>query len=270
MAVLKLDTAQITEISKKAKELGINSELPSSKPGVADKAERERWEFEMVPSKGGRHGMKKLYTIPAYIVDTLEEKGLLHLIESGLEETHHRRALPSESNIYKAYEALAPHEHTEFNLSYSKWAEKQERSDIVPVRYYKEVFASAGNGAIPWDNDPEAMWFRDSFFKYLGLKPADCFCTRVDGDSMHPTLIDQGTALWHAVTQYTREGIYLFRQGEELRVKRLQRLNINSFNVISDNPNKGIYPTTTLDLSQVNPHDFEILGRYLWSCGIAK
>lgn len=260
----------VSEIKNLVAQFNLRS-LPNTGRAIQYRAQNENWAFEEVPSQGGKKGVKRVYPLPVYVIDELEEKGLLHLIESGLEEAPQAGTLPSESNIYKEKEApAAPRERTEFTLSYSKWAEKQERGNIVPVRYYKEVFASAGNGAIPWDNDPEAMWFRDSFFKYLGLKPADCFCTRVDGDSMHPTLIDQGTVLWHAVTQYTREGIYLFRQGDELRVKRLQRLNINSFNVISDNPNKGIYPTTSLDLSQAEPHDFEILGRYLWSCGIAK
>lgn len=244
--------------------------LPNTVRAIQYRAQKEGWLFDEVPSQWGKKGVKRIYPLPSYVIEELEEKGLLHLIESSDEEAHRVGALPSESNIHKEYEEPAQPEHTEFSLSYGKWAEKQERGNIVPVRYYKEVFASAGGGAIPWDTYPEAMWFRDSFFKYLGLQPADCFCTRVDGDSMHPTLIDQGTVLWHAVTQYTREGIYLFRQGEELRVKRLQRLNIKSFNVISDNPNKGIYPTTELDLSQTEPHDFEILGRYLWSCGIAK
>ncbi|KPN71632.1 S24 family peptidase [Neisseria sp. 83E34] len=266
MAGFKLDIAQIIEISKKAKELGIASGLPSSKPGIADKAERENWTFELVPGKGGRGGMKKLYTIPRYIVEELREKGLIDLLLSENAECEPDIGSDNPQESQPANQTTEACDHIE----YAAWAAVQDRDHIVPVKYYREVFACAGNGAIPWDTNPEAMWFRDSFFKYLGLKPADCFCTRVEGDSMHPTLIDQGTVLWHAVTQYTREGIYLFRQGEELRVKRLQRLNTNSLNVISDNPNKGIYPTTELDLSQAEPHDFEILGRYLWSCGIAK
>ena len=114
------------------------------------------------------------------------------------------------------------------------------------------------------------MWFRVSFFKALGVRASDCFCTRIDGDSMAPTLIDQGTALWLTTNQYTREGIYLIRQFNELRVKRLQRASKNLYNLISDNPNKAIYPTTELDLTRIPSAEFEILGKYLWSCGIAK
>ena len=75
--------------------------------------------------------------------------------------------------------------------------------------------------------------------------------------------------MWQSVAQYTREGIYLFRQHDELRVKRLQRLTADTLNIISDNPNKSIYPTIQLTLTAENPDEFQILGKYLWDCGIA-
>ena len=258
MAKLRLDTTQIIEIAKFAKDLGINSGLPTSRPGVASRAESQNWEFEIVPGKGGKNGEKKLYTIPDYVTEELEQKGLLHLIDGAETDTplEVRNIQPDAAHIE--------------NIDYADWAARQDTRDIVPVRYYKEVFASAGSGAIPWDTDPEAMWFRTAFFKHLQLSPADCFCTRIDGDSMFPTLIDQGTVLWQTATRYTREGIYLFRQQDELRVKRLQRLTADTLNIISDNPNKSIYPTTQLTLSASTPADFQILGKYLWSCGISK
>lgn len=268
MTVLKLDTSQIIEIVKKSREMGISLNLPSSKPGIADRAERQGWKFEMVPGKGGRNGEKKLFTLPSYVFEELREKGLLHLIEEGREEHH-----PPEINRAAAAIAPVPLPESMDSLiaDYPSWAEKQDVSAIVPIRYYVNVFGSAGAGSIVWDAEQaEAMWFRASFFKHLNVLPGRCFCTRIKGDSMFPTLIDLGTALWHATSRYTEEGIYLFRQYDEIRIKRLQRLNAHTFNIISDNPNKGIYPTTELDLTQIEPYDFEILGRYLWSCGISR
>lgn len=113
------------------------------------------------------------------------------------------------------------------------------------------------------------MWFRSSFIQYLNKSPAELFCTRIKGDSMYPTLIDAGTALWHTCTHYTGEGIYLFRQFDEIRVKRLVRLNRHSYHAISDNSNKSIYPTEILDLSEYETHEFELYGKYLWDCGIS-
>ena len=134
-------------------------------------------------NKGGKGGLKKVYTLPRYVIDELEEKGVLHLIEGEdyQPETEHQQ---QESHAEEAT-----------GQDYIEWAQQQDPTAVAPVRYYKEVYASAGSGAIPWDTKPEAMWFRLSFFKALGVRASDCFCTRIDGDSMAPTLIDQGTAL---------------------------------------------------------------------------
>lgn len=247
----------ISEIQNLITQLNLIS-LPNTTRAIQYRAEREHWEYEEAPSQGGKKGVKRIYPLPTYVIDELEQKGLLHLIDGAETDTplEVRNTQPDVAHIE--------------NIDYADWAARQDTRDIVPVRYYKEVFASAGSGAIPWDTDPEAMWFRTAFFKHLQLSPADCFCTRIDGDSMFPTLIDQGTVLWQAATRYTREGIYLFRQQDELRVKRLQRLTADTLNIISDNPNKSIYPTTQLTLSATTPADFQILGKYLWSCGISK
>lgn len=75
--------------------------------------------------------------------------------------------------------------------------------------------------------------------------------------------------MWAMQNSYTIEGIYLFRQVNELRIKRLQRVNSHTFRIISDNDNKSIYPTETLDLNEYEPHEFELYGKYLWDCGIS-
>lgn len=85
---------------------------------------------------------------------------------------------------------------------------------------------------------------------------------------MHPTLIDHGTVLWQMQNAYTTEGIYLFRQVDELRIKRLQRVNSHTYRIISDSGNKDIYPTEILDLRDMESHEFEIYGKYLWDCAI--
>lgn len=81
-----------------------------------------------------------------------------------------------------------------------------------------------------------------------------------------PTLIDRGTVLWQMQNAYTTEGICLFRQVNELRVKRLQRVNSHTFRIISGN--KELYPLEILDLRDMESHEFEIFGKYLWDCAI--
>ena len=85
---------------------------------------------------------------------------------------------------------------------------------------------------------------------------------------MYPTLTNRGTVLWQMTSRYTGAGIYLFRQVDELRIKRLQQINGHTFSVISDNANKDIYPTETLDLREMQDYEFEVYGRYLWDCSI--
>jgi peptidase, S24 (lexA) family (fragment) len=74
--------------------------------------------------------------------------------------------------------------------------------------------------------------------------------------------------LWQMTSRYTSEGIYLFRQVGELRIKRLQQINGFTFRIISDNPNDTLYPITDLDLREMQDYEFEIYGRYLWDCSI--
>ena len=85
---------------------------------------------------------------------------------------------------------------------------------------------------------------------------------------MYPTLTDRGTVLWQMTSRYMGEGIYLFRQVDELRIKRLQQINGHTFRIISDNANKDIYPTIDLDLREMQDYEFEVYGRYLWDCSI--
>ncbi len=254
----------VSELEKISSEFKLLS-LPGTGRAIQYRATKEAWGFEEVPSQGGKNGMKRMYAMPQYVIDELKEKGLLeHIGESRLPENEEA-------------DAAAPAGHDtaasaiqDLIATYPDWAARQDAASIVPVRYHAGIFASAGPGTIPWDEDAEAMWFRTSFFKHLGIKPDCCFCTRIKGDSMFPTLLDRGTALWQATGRYTEEGIYLFRQAEELRVKRLQRISATVFRIISDNDNKSIYPTLELDLATIGHHEFEIYGRYLWSCGIAN
>ena len=249
--------------------------LPRSDRGIAGKAKRENWGCVHVSGKGGPKGIKTLYEIPNYVIEELKEKGVLDVL---LQEKADRSSKPVAKPIYNgradsrenAHLPAVPLSMRQMFEEYPEWSARQSTAGIVPVRYHTSVFASAGPGSIVWDVETEAMWFRASFFDHLGVRPANCFCTRIKGDSMFPTIIDRGTVLWQVCAEYLSEGIYLFRQGDELRVKRLQKIAPSVFRVISDNPNKGLYPTFDLDLSHSEDHYFEIYGRYLWDCGISN
>lgn len=282
---LKFGIDELVELRKK---YGLTT-LPRSDRGITGKAKREKWANEQILGKGGPGGIKTIYSIPDYVIEELKEKGVLDLlvpekegsgsVQSGKYPTG-KAGTPApvlRESIYKEYGAAkrekanlpaVPLSMRQTVNAYPEWAARQNTEAITPVRYYSSVFASAGPGSIVWEAETEAMWFRTSFFDHLGIPPARCFCTRIKGDSMFPTIIDRGTVLWQATAEFTNEGIYLFRQDNELKVKRLQKIAPGVFRVISDNPNKVLYPAFDLDLTEADEHYFEIYGRCLWACGI--
>lgn len=262
MPVKKLSTVDLSDFVVKY-EL---SSLPNSARGIQYRADKENWDYEEVPTQGGKNGLKKVYTLPDYLIEELREKGLLHLLDKGDATPvipRHRQPAP------RPVAAGVPDSMRSMVAEYDDWAAEQDTGAIVPVRYYTNVFGSAGSGYEMFENaNMEAMFFRPSFFQHLGVSPARCFCSRMHGSSMDPTLVDRGTVMWFAQNIYTKEGIYLFRQVNELRIKRLQRVNGHTFRIISDNSNKDIYPTELLDLREMESHEFEIYGKYLWDCAI--
>ena len=267
METIKLSIAEIANLVTENRLSG----LPETVRGIQYRADKEDWSYKEVPTQGGKNGLKRIYTLPSYVVEELREKGLLHLLgtpsatRQGAPAKPHRSFLKTPARTGGGIpEFMRP-----MVAEYDDWAAEQGTDSIVPVRYHTNVFGSAGNGyAFGEELGTEAMWFRSSFFDVLGVKPAHCFCTRVKGDSMYPTLTDRGTVLWQMTSRYTGEGIYLFRQVDELRIKRLQQINGHTFRIISDNANKDIYPTETLDLREMQDYEFEVYGRYLWDCSI--
>ena len=270
--VVKKSAAEIVELAKQLAKKNSSLKMPTTAAGLAYRVEKENWDYEEVPTQGGKNGLKKIYTLPVYLIDELKKNDLIpqsEIISSPKQPAPakpHRPYLKTGKNA--TGEPVASFMQP-MVASYDDWAEQQNTDLIVPVRYHTNVFGSAGNGYEMLEEvNTEAMWFRRSFFDVLGVPPARCFCTRVKGNSMHPTLTDGGAVLWQMTSRYTSEGIYLFRQVGELRIKRLQQINGFTFRIISDNPNDTLYPITDLDLREMQDYEFEIYGRYLWDCSI--
>ena len=270
--VVKRSAAEIVELAKQLAKKNSSLKMPTTAAGLAYRVEKENWDYEEVPTQGGKNGLKKIYTLPAYLIDELEKNDLTpqsEIISSPKQPAPAKPHCPYlKTGKHAAGEPVASFMQP-MVAGYDDWAEQQNTDSIVPVRYHTNVFGSAGNGyEVMEEINTEAMWFRRSFFDVLGVPPARCFCTRVKGNSMHPTLTDGGTVLWQMTSRYMSEGIYLFRQVGELRIKRLQQINGFTFRIISDNPNDTLYPITDLDLREMQDYEFEIYGRYLWDCSI--
>lgn len=79
-----------------------------------------------------------------------------------------------------------------------------------------------------------------------------------EGDSMEPLISDESSVLVDTQDTRLREGVFAFRLGDELRIKRLRRLGVDGVEVISENPR--------YDPEVLQGHDLEhfaILGRAL-------
>ena len=120
-----------------------------------------------------------------------------------------------------------------------------------------DVDASAGNGSI---FDDERILTYLAFTRYSlrkqGLQPDKLACVRVRGDSMEPAIHSRDTVMIDMRVTHADSGIFVFRMGTELYLKRLVR-EAGGIRVISDNP---VYPSWLIDPDA----DYQIVGKRVW------
>lgn len=174
------------------------------------------------------------------------------------------RSLPNLENGLKLAQAAGlTVEELCSNIPLAKiYAEKKEQiAENITKIPFLDMRASAGGGAF---NETEFLkeivvikseWVRSK------LRPNHIFIMMVDGDSMVPTfdsgdmlLVNRSQELFHH-----NDGIYVFRRGETISVKRFQFLTNNIIRIISDN--KENYQPELLDLKTTPEGEFEIIGR---------
>ncbi|MFZ5524750.1 MAG: S24 family peptidase [Pseudomonadota bacterium] len=131
---------------------------------------------------------------------------------------------------------------------------------LVP-RY--DVHGSMGNGSVIHSEQIvdhlafRAEWVRTA----LGANPEHLVLISAIGDSMEPTLRAGDLLLIdRSVTGVKHDSIYAFAVGDELRVKRVQRLYDGTLIVKSDNPG---YASETLTPEQ--SEKVVIVGRVVWT-----
>lgn len=130
---------------------------------------------------------------------------------------------------------------------------------LYDIRDAANASSAAGEGRIA----DEMLQFSTIWIKRkLHAAPADLFQIIVDDESMMPTLRPGDTILLdRRVTKPEREGVYILKVGGVPLVKRLQILPGGIVKVVSDNP---AYETFTVRFSDMNEHNFTILGRVVW------
>lgn len=105
-----------------------------------------------------------------------------------------------------------------------------------------------------------SMPFDLGLLRDLGRTNADGLAVfTAEGDSMWPTIQDGGRVLTNLRDTRLREGIFAFRTGDELRIKRLRRL-VDGIEIRSDNER---YPPEVLTGDAAD--ELTIIGSVLWT-----
>ncbi|WP_227369853.1 S24 family peptidase [Halomonas sp. M20] len=119
-----------------------------------------------------------------------------------------------------------------------------------------DIEAAAGPGRLfDAENIESTVYLETEQLTHEGLDPAQVVGAKVRGDSMGETLRDGDKVLIDR-SQRKPDGVFLLRIGEELRIKRLQRVAGGALMLISDNPHYEREMIRPEDMS-----DVEIIGR---------
>ncbi|MBI3451473.1 MAG: helix-turn-helix transcriptional regulator, partial [Rhodospirillales bacterium] len=138
-----------------------------------------------------------------------------------------------------------------------------ERGYVLIPRY--EAKAAAGVGTVVHSEQiVDYLAFKETWIReHLGLNPRLLLVLEALGDSMRPTIEDGDILLIDISEQHVRDNsIYVLVFGDELVVKRVERLRDGSVKIKSDNPAYGV--------ETVPPGEVEklwVVGRVRWSGG---
>lgn len=130
--------------------------------------------------------------------------------------------------------------------------------DLCDIRVY-DLQASAGAGTAVDAERNEKMRVPTPWLQTIGARPEEVAALTAAGDSMEPT-IRGGDLLLVDLRgpQGVLDGVYVIRIGEDLLVKRLQRLPQGQVQALSDNPK---YDAFVFDPVRDN---VRVVGRVFW------
>lgn len=138
-----------------------------------------------------------------------------------------------------------------------------DTDELVELPLYN-VRLSAGEGDLVSDEAiVDTRAFRKSWIEnVLRATPAALKLAVAHGDSMEPTIHDGDLVMIDTRDAGPkREDIYVLRWGEDVLVKRLQRLPVGGFRVVSDNAR---YEPINLMPAQIQEYGVAVIGRVVW------
>jgi SOS-response transcriptional repressor LexA len=137
----------------------------------------------------------------------------------------------------------------------------EEQTDkYVNVRYFGDIYASAGGGAFNYDDEVESIALDEHIVEMMGgkseMKNIDAI--NVLGDSMEPTLHD-GDIIFinRTLKDISKSGIFAISTQIGLFVKRVLQKSDGSIDLISDN---SMYSVET-----VHSENIEVIGKVVGS-----
>lgn len=137
---------------------------------------------------------------------------------------------------------------------------QSETQKFAKVSYFKDIYASAGGGALNYDEANEELAIDEEILSHIGgegkLKVIQAI--NVIGDSMEPTLNDGDIVFVdRSSVNPNRAGVYIVSTPFGLFIKRLQLQANGTVALVSDNDN---YSDELVD-----SQDVEVLGKVIGS-----
>ena len=119
---------------------------------------------------------------------------------------------------------------------------KEETEKFARIRYFKDIYASAGGGAENHEIDEEFLSVDEMMLSHMGIhgNVKKIEAINVMGDSMEPTLSDGNVVfIDRDQTSVSRGGIFVVSTPGGLFIKRLQLKSNGMIDLISDNSAYG-------------------------------
>jgi len=133
---------------------------------------------------------------------------------------------------------------------------------MIQVRLHDQQFV-AGHGALEGEeNILSSVAFPAPWLHQMGLNESSATLVWAKGDSMEPTLKSGAMVMLDTRISETvkKRKIYAFRYGQELFIKRLERISPDTLIAHSDNAAYDTMVITGADLEQ-----FKLCGEVVWS-----
>lgn len=142
-------------------------------------------------------------------------------------------------------------------------------SEVAIAEVDITVSGGPGSWAPVFAETPSFMIYPLSWFEQVGAKPENVRAMRIVGDSMEPLLYQGDRIAVHlADTRIVNRGVYVFAAGSidlGIRVRRLFWTIDGRLRIVSDNPDKMLYPDEFLAPHELN--HIHILGRVIDKSG---